>query len=132
MPDISDIQAAQSVKVIGANSTGVEQTPVQSTALGDLHATDALKSTGTQGTLTVGTSAVEAKVGVSALTNRKLLAVYNESNATIFWGLSNAVTITTGIPIVKDQEAQWSALETASVWLIAGSAGNTVRVVEGA
>ncbi len=37
MADISDINSAQSVKVIGADSAGVEQTPVQSTPAGGLH-----------------------------------------------------------------------------------------------
>lgn len=37
MPDISDIQAAQAVKIVGSDSAGVEQTPVQSTVNGALH-----------------------------------------------------------------------------------------------
>lgn len=37
MADLSDLQAAQSVKVIGSSSTGVEGVPVQSTANGALH-----------------------------------------------------------------------------------------------
>lgn len=38
MSDLSDTNAAQSVKIIGADSSGVEQTPVQSTADGAVHA----------------------------------------------------------------------------------------------
>lgn len=37
MADLTEIQAAQSVKVIGSNSTGVEDTPVEATAAGGLH-----------------------------------------------------------------------------------------------
>lgn len=37
MADINDIQAAQTAKIVGSDSTGVEQTPVQSTASGGLH-----------------------------------------------------------------------------------------------
>lgn len=37
MADISDINSAQTVKVVGSDATGVEQTPVQSTASGGLH-----------------------------------------------------------------------------------------------
>lgn len=37
MADLSDIQAASVVKIVGSNSSGVEQTPVQSTANGGIH-----------------------------------------------------------------------------------------------
>jgi hypothetical protein len=37
MADLSDTNSAQSVKIIGADSSGVEQTPVQSTSTGSLH-----------------------------------------------------------------------------------------------
>lgn len=37
MADLNDINSAQSVKVIGSDSSGVEQTPVNSTAAGGLH-----------------------------------------------------------------------------------------------
>lgn len=37
MADISDVQAAQAVKIVGSDGTGVEQTPVQSTSSGGLH-----------------------------------------------------------------------------------------------
>lgn len=37
MADLTDKQAAQTVKVVGADSTGVEQTPVQSTSSGSLY-----------------------------------------------------------------------------------------------
>lgn len=37
MADISDVQAADSVKIVGSDAAGVEQTPVQSTAAGGIH-----------------------------------------------------------------------------------------------
>jgi hypothetical protein len=37
MADLSDVNASQSIKIIGSDSTGVEQTPVQSTSNGGLH-----------------------------------------------------------------------------------------------
>lgn len=37
MADLSDINAAESVKIIGADSAGVESTPVQSTTTGALY-----------------------------------------------------------------------------------------------
>lgn len=36
MADLSDIQAANAVKIVGSDSTGVEGTPVGSTTFGDL------------------------------------------------------------------------------------------------
>lgn len=38
MADLNDVQAAQSVKIIGADSSGIESTPVQSTLNGGVHA----------------------------------------------------------------------------------------------
>lgn len=37
MADLNDLQSADSVKIVGSDGTGVEQTPVQSTANGGLH-----------------------------------------------------------------------------------------------
>ena len=37
MADLNDLESADAVKIVGASSTGVEQTPVQSTANGALH-----------------------------------------------------------------------------------------------
>lgn len=37
MADLNDIQAADAVKIVGSSSSGVEQTPVQSTSQGGLH-----------------------------------------------------------------------------------------------
>lgn len=134
MADLSDIQAAEAVKIIGSGSTGTEGTPVSSSANGDLRVSDTLVGSGTEGAITVGTSAVEARVGGAALSNRKLLTVYNNSNSTIYWGYTNAVTTSSGTPIEKSQLASWDISDAsgATVYLIAGSAGNNVRVTEGA
>lgn len=37
MADLSDIQAAQSIKIIGSDATGLENTPVNATSAGGLH-----------------------------------------------------------------------------------------------
>lgn len=80
------------------------------------------------GTLSVGTSAVEAKVGGSRFAKRQALVIYNLSNDIIYRGKSN-VTTTTGIPIFKDQVVTLPAGDVA-VYLIAGSASNTVVIEE--
>lgn len=132
MADLSDINSAQPVKIIGSSSDGTEQTPVQATANGEFLSADISNNGGTQGALTVGTSAVEAKVGASPLANRKTLTVHNNSNSTIYWGYTSGVTTANGTPLYKDQFAVWDVGPGTSVYLIAGSAGNETRVTENA
>jgi hypothetical protein len=130
MADLTTIQASQSVTLVGANSSGVEQTPVESTPNGDLNTADLLVGSGVEGALTVGTSAVEAKVGGSVLVNRKLLTVHNNSSSIIYWGFTSAVTTSTGTPIFKDQFISWDISDAGKVYLIASGAGNNTRVTE--
>ena len=101
---------------------------------GDVGANDVVDSgTSIQAQLTVGTSAVEVKVGVSRLDNRKLVTLDNTSNVVIYWGFTNAITTSTYAGrIFKDQQARWSVGPNQAIFLIAGSAGNTVRISEGA
>jgi len=100
----------------------------------DLRSADILIGPGVEGALTVGTTAVEVKVGGSPLTTRKLVTVYNNSNSTIYWGYTSGVTTTTGTPIFKNQTGRWdiSAETNAKIYLIAGSAGNNTRITESA
>lgn len=130
MADLTNNEAAQTVKIVGADNTGLETTPVNSSVNGDLQTADLLVSSGVQGAITVGTSAVEAKVGATVLSNRKLLTVFNNSNSTIYWGYTSAVTITTGTPLFKDQMISWDISDNSTVYLIAGTAGNNTRVTE--
>jgi hypothetical protein len=129
MADLTDSQAAQNSKLIGASSAGIESNFVDASATGDLFIRDTLKVGGTQGALTVGTSAVEVKVGVSQLANRKHVTLYNNSNSTIYWGLDSGVTTSTGTPIQKGEMVPWAA-STATIYVIAGSAGNDTRITE--
>jgi hypothetical protein len=131
MADLTDNQAAQTIKIVGADSAGVEQTPVASSSSGELKTQDILNlGTGTQAALTVGTSAVEVKVGGSPLSNRKLVTLYNNSNTTIYWGFTSGVTTSTGTPIFKNQLYTWIAGSSQSIYVIAGSAGNNTRITE--
>lgn len=133
MADLTDLQAAQSIKIAGSSATGVETNAVNSSVNGDLFHQDLLQtSTSVQGTLTVGTSAVELKVGGSPLVSRKLATIDNSSSAIIYWGFTSGVTTSTGIRIFKDTQASWAVSETTKIYLIAGSAGNVTRIAEGA
>lgn len=82
------------------------------------------------GVITVGATAVEARIGGSRYANRRIVHVYNASNNTIYYGCS-AVTTTTGIPLLKGQIMTIS-IGDAGLYLIAASAGNSVRLIEGA
>ena len=132
MADISDINAAQSVKIIGSNSTGAEQTPVTSSSNGELNVSDISNNGGVHGSITVGTSAVQAMVGGSPLANRKTLTIFNNSSSDIYFGYANTVTTSTGTPLFKNQFAEFSIGPNTALWLIAGGAGNNVRVTENA
>lgn len=85
---------------------------------------------GGENSLTVGTTAIELKVGASRLEGRKLLTIFNNSNDTIYWGFSSGVTTSSGTPIFKNQMYSWSVGDNQGVYLIAGSAGNNCRITE--
>ncbi len=93
---------------------------------------DILNSSGLEGSLSVGTSAIEIKVGASPLTGRKEVTLFNNSNNTIYWGYTSGVTVSTGTPIVKNQFVTWSVGDLLSLYVIAGSAGNNCRITEAA
>jgi hypothetical protein len=129
--DLNEIQSSGSTKIVGSDATGTEQTPVSSTALGELKSADVLNSgTGTQAALSVGTTAIEVKVNASPLSNRKVVTLYNNSNVTIYWGFTNGVTVSTGTPIFKNQNIVWTVGPSQKVFVIAGSAGNDTRITE--
>lgn len=88
--------------------------------------------TGVEGIIIVGTSAVEAKVGITALTNRRSLTIFNFGTDIIYWGYSPAVTTLTGTPIFKKQQAMWAVGDDQPVYLVSASAGNNIRATEGA
>jgi hypothetical protein len=153
MADANRLNSSQVVSVVGAGSTGVEQTPVQSTAQGGLHtnlrdnagaeagvlanpvqATDGIASGGVQGAIVVGTAAVEVKVNGTALANRRVVTLYNNSVRIWFWGYTSAVTIATGTPIDPDDLMVWDLAKgsTASIWVIAAFASLDGRVTEAA
>jgi hypothetical protein len=130
MADLTDAEASLPTKLVGADNTGAETSFVNSTGVGELSVSDIITGVGTQGALTVGTSAVEAKTGASALTNRKLLTIFNNSGTTIYWGRTSGVTTSTGTPIFEKQFFTFDFAADAPVYLIAGTAGNNVRITE--
>lgn len=129
MGDLTDITAALAVKVIGADLTGLETFPMNVSPTGECEVVDALMVGAVNGAITVGNSAIEAKVGGSRYVNRKLLTII-PTNGTIYYGYSNLVTVANGTPIYKNQMFIISIADIP-FWLIA--ANNTdVRITEGA
>jgi len=132
MADLNELESSDTIKIAGADSTGNETNFADVTALGELKTADVISGSGTEGAITVGTSAIEAKVGASALTNRKLLTIFNNSDATIYWGRTSSVTSSSGTPIYEKQMFTFTVASNAPIYLIASASGKNVRVTESA
>jgi len=111
----------------------VESNPAKVSDHQDLGTSDIINTAGVYGTLTVGTSPVEIKVGGSAQANRKLVTLDNTSNATLYWGYNNSISTSAYAGrIFKDQQAWWGVGPGVSIWVVAGSGGNSTHISEGA
>jgi len=133
MADLTDLQAAGSVKIVGVDTAGVETNPVGATANNDLKTSDGLSQGGVFGNLNLTTAgtAYEAKVGVSALANRKTLTITALNNG-IYWGYDNTVTTSNGSPLSNNQTIIFSIdpNSTFQVWLVGNTNNKDVRLTE--
>ena len=95
-----------------------------------LHVSDRANGSGVFGSISVGVTAVEAKVGGSPLANRKMLILYNAGSQSVFYGTANTVTTANGLELFKNQTVYlpWGPARTA--WLIAPSGTQDIRVME--
>lgn len=132
MADLDSLNSSDTIKIAGSDTTGTETYFVNATAKGDLKTSDIISGAGTQGALTIGTSATEAKVGATALTNRKLLTIFNNSGNTIYWGRTSGVTASTGTPVFEKQLFTFEVSDDAPIYLVASTSGNNVRITESA
>jgi hypothetical protein len=90
---------------------------------------DIINSAGQYRAQSVTTTAAEALGAGTILANRLSLTV-TQTNGTVYWGYSNAVTTSSGTPIAKNQTASWAIGPNVHVWLI--SAGTVdCRITEG-
>lgn len=100
---------------------------------GDAKVVDGMRNGGVYGALNIPTAntPVEAKVGVSRLSNRKLLMITIENNG-IFWGLDNSVTTTSGISTVNGQVLTFAIDpdSTFQVWLVGNANNKNVHIAE--
>ena len=79
--------------------------------------------------ITVTTTQVEAKVGISKLTGRQLVILENLGNPDVYYGPSG-VTTSTGIKLVKNAVVALPLGDLVSVYLITSSGTATVTVQE--
>lgn len=80
------------------------------------------------GTVSVGTSEVEAKVGASRLSTRQYLSIHNSGPNTVYVGPSG-VTTSSGRPLFRDQSIDIPA-GNLGIFVIAAQSGNTIIVQE--
>jgi hypothetical protein len=132
MADLTEIQAAQAIKIAGSDSTGVETTFAKVSSNGDISAADGLSDSGVQGNLVLTTAgtAYEAKVGGSRLALRKSLTITALDD--LYWGYTNAVTTATGTPLYKNQQIIFAIYPNSNfqVWLVASGASKNARITE--
>jgi hypothetical protein len=128
--DLNSIEAAQTVKIAGSDSSGVETNFVNSSATGELFVADVFKSSAVYGALTVGTTAVELKVGGTILANRKHVLFQNLSNKNIYFGFNNSVTTSTGLLVSGGSERGFDVSDSLSIWVIGESANLNCRLAE--
>ena len=128
MADLPISDVSLRVGLTGVDSSNGETTPVNSSLDGSLFTEDILRVGGLEANIVVGLTSVEAKVGASRAANRKVLTV-TPITGILYWGFNSTVTISTGTPIFKNQEATFKA--SCPIYLISPTANNNVRVSEG-
>jgi hypothetical protein len=79
------------------------------------------------GVVSVGLTPIEAKSGATILTNRKSIMIRNVATKTVYLGNASVTTLT-GMPIEKGETLTIGA--SNSIYLIADSSSNSVRVLE--
>jgi hypothetical protein len=91
---------------------------------------DVVNTAYVQAAVTVGTSAVVAKVGATNLDGRQEILIYSkETNDVIYFG-PTGVTTATGIPLQPGETANFPFGDAINLYLISASAGNSVIVQE--
>jgi hypothetical protein len=93
-----------------------------------LDTVDIINTALSSGSITVGTTAVAARVSTSNLANRKMLMI-SPVTYTVYMGSSSAVTTATGTPIYPGQVVSFSFSANVTPYLIAATSG-TVNIFE--
>ena len=88
MSDLDFKDATNPIIVVGSTATGLETNPMDVSAKREAYTNDAIRASSLDSVVSLTTSAVELKVGVSALADRKYLIIEGLS-ANIKWGFSS-------------------------------------------
>jgi len=127
MADIQDIDAAQTVKVVGSDLTGVEETPVSSTPNGELKIADTHNNGGQDVTISITSgSPVELKVSATRLANRKYV-IMEALNTGVKWGFSSS---TQSFDLFKSQLIMVPIGENTEIWFDCQSGTKQVAIAE--
>ena len=126
MADLSDLQAAQTIKIAGADASGIENTYIKATSNGELTTCDVLLYGGVDAVINLTTAAVELKVGGSALVNRKYVILEGQA-ANIKWGFSNT---TQSFDIFKNQILMIPLGPNTAIWAKMSTGTGTIAFGE--
>lgn len=126
MADITDRKRSAPVQLVGGGSDD-EEYITNVTGIKEISTSDILDNAWTTGTITVGTTAIELKVGASAKTDRKNVFFQLLSGGKIYWGFSNSNT-----PFIafKYQMTAIAVGDGTTIWIKADEAGKSVAVGE--
>jgi hypothetical protein len=112
------------------SSTGIE---MDINPDGSVTVVEGLRTGGVYGALSMPSAgtAYEAKVGVSALANRRSLQI-TATTAGIYWGTDASVTVATGSPLMNNQSISFDSdpNSTFRVFLVSATINRTARIVE--
>ena len=100
-----------------------------STIPGHQNVADAVTHSGTQGAMTITSTAQPVRVGATNA-ERKVVTVYNNSTTAIYWGWDSTVTSTTGTPIEGKDLMVFNVNKNIDVYLVAASGSINVRITE--
>lgn len=108
-------------------------TNVEMTANKEVKVLDGLRGGGVYGAVSSTTAnvAIEARVGASRLTNRKLLVITVLSSG-VYYGFDSSVTVSNGTPVANNQVLTFSidADSSFQIWLVSASTSRAYRILE--
>lgn len=79
--------------------------------------------------VSVTSSPIEAKVGVSRLSGREMVMIQNKGPKTLYYGPSG-VTATTGMPLEKEQYVALPIGDSIGVFLVCDSGDTATAIVQ--
>ena len=127
MADLTGVEAAQSVKVIGSDSTGTETNPVNATDNNDLQTADILNNGGLDTILNIVSGVPqELKVGASRKANRKYI-IMEALDTGMKWGFSSS---TQSFDLFKSQLIMVPVGENTEIWFDCDAGTKDVAIAE--